>query len=107
MILREWRCRCPVEHGEGFLAWLRETGLRDALALPACRGAQILTRDLDNGRVEITLQTCWDSLEAIHAYAGEDIEQARLYPGDERYAIEPELTVRHYRVAEQLFRAAP
>ncbi|MEW5774466.1 MAG: antibiotic biosynthesis monooxygenase [Thermodesulfobacteriota bacterium] len=103
MVAREWRCRCPQEHRDGFLAYLAETGVKDTAATPCCRGAQILVRELD-GAAEITLVTYWDSLDAIRAYAGEDISVARLYPEDAKYELDPDRRVTHYRVVEQVFR---
>lgn len=97
MIAREWRCTCPAEHREGFLVHLDETGVRETSALPGFLGHQILERRLDGG-VEITLITYWESLESIEAFAGADIGRARLYPGDEVFAIVPDEHVRHYRV---------
>jgi hypothetical protein len=39
---------------------------------------------------------------AIHAFAGEDIEAAVLYPGDERYLIDGASTTAHYEVADHI-----
>ena len=44
----------------------------------------------------------WDSVEAIKAFAGDDIEAAVLYPEDERYLIDGQSTVTHYEVADQV-----
>ena len=98
MIVREWRCRCPLEHRDGFLAYLAETGVKDTAALPGCRGAQVLVRDLED-RAEIVLLTFWDSRDAIRAYAGPDIAVAVLYPEDARYGLDPDRHVTHYEVA--------
>jgi len=100
MVAREWRCRCPREHRDGFLAYLDRTGVQDTAATPGCRGAQVLVRDLEDA-AEIVLVTYWDSLDAIRAYAGEDIAQARLYPEDARYGLDPDRHVTHYRVVAQ------
>jgi hypothetical protein len=40
----------------------------------------------------------WDSLEAIRAFAGDDVERARYYPEDASYLLELEPTVAHYEV---------
>jgi len=42
-------------------------------------------------------------LESIKAFAGNDISQARLYPEDEVYELEPDLSVQHYEVIEHQF----
>ncbi|PTN35636.1 antibiotic biosynthesis monooxygenase [Desulfonatronum sp. SC1] len=54
-------------------------------------------------KVELTLITYWDNLESIKAFAGNDISQARLYPEDEVYELEPDLSVQHYEVIEHQF----
>jgi heme-degrading monooxygenase HmoA len=99
MIAREWKARCPQRHRAGFTGHLRRTGVHDATATPGFLGAQILVRDIGDN-VEFTLITYWDSLAAITAFAGADIGVARLYPGDEAYALEPNDFVLHYEVVE-------
>lgn len=102
MIAREWRCRCPNTHRDDFLEHLRATGVHDTAVTPGFQGEQILERDLGT-MVEITLISYWSRLEDISAFAGSDISQAKLYPGDEVFEIEPDLQVRHYDVLEQHF----
>lgn len=106
MIAREWKCRVPAVHRAGFTAYLYKTGIKDSSATPGYCGAQILHRTL-SGKIEITLITYWDSLDAITAFAGEDIAQARLYPEDAKYELEPDLVVQHYEVIEHQFRPDP
>lgn len=102
MIAREWKCRVPEAHAEGFTAYLHETGVRDSSATPGFFGAQILRRSL-TGKVELTLITYWDSLDSIKAFAGANISRARLYPEDEVYELEPDVDVLHYEVIEHGF----
>lgn len=97
MIAREWRCLCPRDTREGFLTHLHATGVSETSGLPGYLGHQILERDSQES-VEITLVTFWRSLDHIVAFAGEDLEVARLYEGDEAYRIVPDTRVRHYRV---------
>ena len=42
----------------------------------------------------------WDSVEAIRAFAGNDIDAAVLYPEDERYLINGLSSVAHYDVID-------
>jgi hypothetical protein len=44
----------------------------------------------------------WDSVDAIKAFAGEDIEAAVLYPEDERYLVGGESSVVHHEVVDQV-----
>jgi heme-degrading monooxygenase HmoA len=99
MIAREWKCRVPENHSEGFTAYLHDTGIRDSSETPGFLGAQIFRRLLPD-KVELTLITYWDKLESIKAFAGNDIEKARLYPEDGVYELEPDVFVRHYEVVE-------
>jgi len=104
MIAREWKCLCPQETAEGFLGHLRATGVDEARVLPGYKGHQILTRQAGGGQIEFTLLTWWDSMDDVRVFAGaqtdEQAGRAVLYPGDERYRIIPETTVRHYEVRE-------
>lgn len=99
MIAREWKCRVPESHSEGFTDYLYKTGIKDSSATAGFLGAQIFRRSLAT-KVELTLITYWESLESIKAFAGNDISQARLYPEDEAYELEPDLSVQHYEVIE-------
>lgn len=106
MIAREWKCLCPTRHRQGFLEHLERTGVREAKETPGYLGHQVLER-LDqacqagrSGCVEIGLTTYWESWEAVRAFAGDALERAVLYPGDEKYEIVPDKHVRHYDVLE-------
>jgi heme-degrading monooxygenase HmoA len=103
MIAREWRCLCPQQTAAGFLVHLKATGVAEAVALPGCRGYQILRREAGGGMVEFTLLTYWSAEDDLRAFAGDDPGRAVLYPGDEAFRIAPETTVRHYEVAEAEF----
>ncbi|MDB4837432.1 antibiotic biosynthesis monooxygenase [Marinomonas sp.] len=100
MIAREWKARCPKEHKEGFIAHLYQTGVKDTSATEGFKGAQIFGREIDDKTFEVTLITYWPSRDAIVAFAGKDIEVAKLYPEDEAYQLEPDTFVHHYDVVE-------
>jgi len=99
MIARQWKARCPQEQKEAFIKYLYQTGVKDTSATEGYQGAQIFTRDLD-GKSEVTLISYWDELESIKAFAGVDIEVARLYPEDDKYELEPDTFVSHFEVIE-------
>jgi heme-degrading monooxygenase HmoA len=65
---------------------------------PGNAGAQLLTRDLDNGVTEIVTLSWWESLDHIRAFAGADVESAKYYPEDDEYLIERDATASHYEV---------
>jgi heme-degrading monooxygenase HmoA len=49
---------------------------------------------------EIITLSFWDSLDAIKGFAGDDIERAVFYPEDDRYLVERDLRVTHFRVTD-------
>jgi heme-degrading monooxygenase HmoA len=100
MIARIWRGAVRREDSDAYAAYISETGLTGYAATPGNRGAWMLRRDI-GARTEFVTFTLWDSLEAIRAFAGDDIEAAVYYPEDDRYLVERDLTVSHYEVAGQ------
>ncbi|CDT63667.1 conserved hypothetical protein [Vibrio coralliirubri] len=106
MIAREWKTTCPKEHEEGFIAYLYETGIKDTSCTRGFLGAQIFNRDLGDD-VEITLLTYWENLECIKAFSGENISVAKLYPEDEKYKLNPDRHVSHYKVRESMWLYKP
>lgn len=103
MIAREWKARCPQRFKQGFIDYLYETGVKDTSATEGFKGAQIFVRDLSTEQAEITLITYWPDRESIVAFAGDDIEVAKLYPEDAQYELDPDTFVRHYDVIEHHF----
>ncbi len=103
MIAREWKCKCPNTKKEGFIKYLYKTGVTETSKTSGFMGVQIFSRYIQ-GKSEITLITYWDKIESIKKFSGEDIDIAKLYPEDYKFDIEPELSVKHYKVIEHVFK---
>jgi heme-degrading monooxygenase HmoA len=99
MIMRVWRGWVGTDRVDDYVAYIEETGLSEYLQTNGNLGAQLVTRDLGDGRTEVLTLSWWDSLDSVRAFAGDDVEQARLYPEDDDYLVDRETTVRHYVVA--------
>ncbi len=97
MIARLWRGWTAAADADAYAEYLLETGMRQARATPGNRGAYFLRR-IDGGCAEFVTVILWETLDAIRAFAGDDIEQAVFFPEDDRYLVERELTVAHYEV---------
>jgi heme-degrading monooxygenase HmoA len=97
MIARVWRGWTAGADADAYAEYLLATGMRQARETPGNAGAYFLRR-LDRGRAEFVTVILWESLEAVRAFAGDDIEQAVFFPEDDRYLVERELTVTHYEV---------
>ncbi len=40
----------------------------------------------------------WESMEAIHGFAGEDVERAGFYPEDDRFLVDRDFIAYHWVV---------
>jgi heme-degrading monooxygenase HmoA len=100
MIARIWRGVVRLDDADVYADYVRETGFAKYARTPGNRGAWMLRRD-EGDRTEILTLSLWDSVDAIRAFAGDDIEAAVLYPEDERYLV-GESTVTHYHVVDQV-----
>jgi heme-degrading monooxygenase HmoA len=98
MIARIWKGAVRREDADGYVEYIGATGLAEYAATPGNRGAWMLRRDA-GANTEFLTFTLWDSVDAIRAFAGDDIDAAVYYPEDERYLVEREDTVKHYEVA--------
>ena len=97
MIARVWRGWTAAADADAYAEDLLETGRRNAREAPGNVPASFLRRIVE-GRAEFVTVIMWESLDAVRAFAGPDIERAVFFPEDERYLVEREMTVAHYEV---------
>ncbi|WP_127546604.1 hypothetical protein [Actinoplanes sp. OR16] len=98
MIARMWRGWVPTERVGAYTTYIEQTGLTGYRRTPGNLGAQMWSRDLGDGRSEVTTLSWWESLDAIRGFAGDDISQAVFYPEDDAFLIDRETTVTHHEV---------
>jgi heme-degrading monooxygenase HmoA len=101
MIARTWSGAVRTPDADEYATYIRDTGFAEYGRTAGNRGAWLLRRD-DDGTTEFIALSLWDDVEAIRAFAGEDIEAAVLYPEDERYLIGGESRTTHYDVVDQI-----
>jgi heme-degrading monooxygenase HmoA len=99
MIARTWRGAVRTEDADAYADYLRETGIAEYAATPGNRAVYMLRRD-DGDQCEFLMVTLWESLDAVRAFAGEDVEQAVFYPEDDRFLVAREETATHFDVLE-------
>ena len=99
MIARMWRGATRRADAAAYARYVADTGMIAYRATPGNRGAHLLQRDVGE-LTEIVTLSFWDSLDAIKGFAGEDIERAVFYPEDDRYLVERDLRVTHFRVTD-------
>jgi heme-degrading monooxygenase HmoA len=97
-VVRIWRGRVPAGLASSYLRLMGEVAVPDYRSTPGNRAAFTLHRQ-EGPLIVVMMVTIWDSIDAIAAFAGPDIEQAKYYPFDSEYLVELEPTVQHYTLA--------
>ena len=99
MIARVWAGATRADDADDYLAYLHRTGLAEYARTPGHRRT-ITMRRIADGRAEFLLVTLWDSLDAVRAFAGDDLDRAVFYPEDDRFLVSRDDRVRHYEVVD-------
>ena len=98
MIARLWHGRVPTAKAEAYRAFLNSRAIPDYRSVRGNLSVHVLERRAREVTHFITL-TFWQDLEAIRAFAGEELERAKYYPEDTGFLLEFEPGVVHYEVA--------
>jgi heme-degrading monooxygenase HmoA len=104
LIARTWSGTVRSRDADAYAQYIRETGFDEYAQTEGNRGAWMLRRD-EGETTEFLTLSLWEDEDAIRRFAGEDIEAAVLYPGDEDYLLGPS-TVTHHQVVAELGRGS-
>jgi heme-degrading monooxygenase HmoA len=97
VIARIWRGWTTREDADAYLEYVEETGGRAARQTPGNQGFYVLRRD-EGDRTEFVTMSLWESLDAIRAFAGDNLEV--FFPEDvDRFLVDREWFVTHYEIA--------
>jgi heme-degrading monooxygenase HmoA len=99
MIARIWRGAVRPGDADRYADYMRGTGVKEYAETAGNRGVLMLRRD-ESDRSEFVMVTLWESLDAVRAFAGDEVERAVFYPEDEAFLVERDLTATHYEVLE-------
>ena len=97
MVMRTWRGAVRREDAERYLEHQGGTGISEYRETPGNLGALVVRRWVGE-LVEVTTVSFWASMEAVKAFAGENPERARFYPGDDELLAEKDLHADHFEV---------
>ena len=97
MIARIWRGATRARDADAYLEYLDRTGHAEYRRVPGHHRTVTLRRT-DDSRAEFVVISFWDSIDAVRAFAGLDLERAVFYPEDDRYLVEREDRVAHFDV---------
>lgn len=100
VIARVWTARTTPAQAPAYAAHLRTRVLPQLRALSGYAGASLLRRDAD-GETELIVVTRWQSLDAVRAFAGDDLDAAVVE--DEAAAVLTwyDTRVRHYEIVTE------
>ena len=98
-IVRTWSATASGRGAGDYSRYFAGTLLPQLRDLPGFAGAYLLRRDLDqDGTVELTAHTFWDSPEAIRAFAGDDLTVAIVEPEAQAMLLDFDRTATHRSV---------
>lgn len=100
MIARHWRGLAKTEFADDYVDHLRNETFPLLGRLPGFLNASILRRRLAEG-VEFLVITNWTSLDALRAFAGDDIESAVVPEPVQRMMVDYDRTARHFEVVDR------
>ena len=105
MIIRAWRGRTSPAKSDAYPKHFREAVVPDLRNVPGFLGAHLSQRR-EGDRVEFLVLTRWQSMDAIRAFAGSDVDKAIVEPGAIAVLDDFDHTVRHYELLEEVLPAS-
>ena len=98
MIARMWRGFAFPENAEEYVKHLQMSVLPELRQIDGFQKVYLMRQDSSEG-VEFIVLTLWESMDAIHKFAGEDAEVAVVAPSAQPLFREYDSTVKHFEVA--------
>lgn len=98
MISRHWKGTTKPGLAEAYIEHLESATLPQLLTIPGFVSASILRREVHGG-TEFQIVTLWESVSAIQAFAGQDIEVAVVPEAAQAMLLTFDRHVMHYEVA--------
>jgi len=97
MIERVWSARTTRDGAQQYAEHFRRVVLPELAVIAGYRGARLMEREQDGG-IEVVVVTRWQTLDAIRAFAGNDLERAVVHGEAAALLTDYDRKVRHYGV---------
>ena len=97
MIGRVWNATATPNGADAYRFHFEQSVLPSMSSVDGCRGAYLMRRD-GGEATELRVMTLWDSLDAISAFAGSDIDKAVVEPEARAVLQTYDSQVTHYEV---------
>jgi heme-degrading monooxygenase HmoA len=101
MIVRAWRGRAAAENPSGYAAHFHQNVLPELRHIAGFLGASLLRESRQDG-IEFLVLTRWQSMDAIRAFAGDEVGRAVVEPGAVAALVDFDRTVTHYELVEEV-----
>jgi heme-degrading monooxygenase HmoA len=104
LIGRIWHGWTKLENADQYERLLREE-IFPAIAskkIPGYTGIQLFRRSIDKNEVEFITMMCFESLDAVRQFAGEDYERAYVPPKARELLVRFDERSQHYEIKEWL-----
>jgi heme-degrading monooxygenase HmoA len=101
MIVREWRGRAASSRAAEYPRHFRAVVVPELKHVAGFRGASLCRRDSADG-IEFVVLTRWESLDAVRAFAGAQIDRAVVEPGAVAALDSFDTSVKHYEIIEEV-----
>jgi heme-degrading monooxygenase HmoA len=100
MIVRSWHGRAAATNHRAYVEHFRRNVLPELREIDGFLGASLLKTDRAD-YIEFLVLTRWDSMDAIRAFAGDEVENAVVEPQAAAALLSFDRTVQHYEVVEE------
>jgi heme-degrading monooxygenase HmoA len=97
MIARMWRGSALPEKAKDYEKHLEMSVLPELRQIDGFQGVYLMRQDSSEG-VEFVVMTLWESMDAIHKFAGENAEVAVVAPAARALFREYDGMVKHFEV---------
>jgi len=95
-VARVWHGRTPNGKAAEYSKYLAES-IRKFRTIPGNLGYEMMEERVGD-ETHFLVVSYWASRDAIHAYAGADIQKTRPLPRDAEFLVDPEPTVKNYQL---------
>ena len=100
MIERMWSGRTNRDNAVKYADYFRRVVVPELASIDGYHGARLLEREVD-GLIEVIVVTRWHSLDAIRAFAGDELDRAVVHEDAASLFADFDPKVRHFGVVAQ------